>query len=84
VLDPSCAVTSRQILVYSIALVPASLMPMLVGITGMLYFIGALMLSIGFLAIATRLYFVRTNFAARKLFYASVLFLPVLFFLMML
>jgi len=83
-LDPTYAVTSRQILVYSIALVPASLMPMLVGITGMLYFIGALMLSIGFLAIATRLYFVRTNFAARKLFYASVLFLPVLFFLMML
>jgi protoheme IX farnesyltransferase len=82
VLDPSCAVTSRQILVYSIALVPASLMPMLVGITGMFYFIGALMFSIGFLAIAIRLYFVRTNFAARKLFYASLLFLPALFFLM--
>ncbi len=84
VLNPSCAVTSRQILVYSIALVPASLMPMLVGITGMFYFIGALMLSVGFLAIAIRLYFVRTNFAARKLFYASLLFLPALFFLMML
>jgi protoheme IX farnesyltransferase len=84
VLDPSYAITSRQILVYSIALIPASLMPMLVGITGMLYFIGALMLSIGFLVIAIRLYFVRTNFAARKLFYASLLFLPALFFLMML
>jgi protoheme IX farnesyltransferase len=70
--------------VYSIALIPASLMPMLVGLTGMLYFIGALILSIGFLAIAIRLYFVRTSFAARKLFYASLLFLPALFFLMML
>jgi protoheme IX farnesyltransferase len=84
VLDPGCAVTSRQILVYSIALIPASLLPMLVGITGMFYFIGALMLSIGFLAIAIRLYFIRTNFIARKLFYASLLFLPALFFLMML
>jgi protoheme IX farnesyltransferase len=84
VLDPSCVITSRQILVYSIALIPASLMPMLVGLTGMLYFIGALILSIGFLAIAIRLYFVRTSFAARKLFYASLLFLPALFFLMML
>jgi heme o synthase len=84
VLDPSCAVTSRQILVYSIALIPASLMPMLVGLTGMFYFIGALMLSTGFLIIAIRLYFVRTNFVARNLFYASLLFLPVLFFLMML
>ena len=83
VLDPSCAITSRQILVYSIALIPASLMPMLVGITGLFYFIGALMLSLGFLAIAIRLYFVRTNYAARKLFYASLLFLPALFFLMM-
>jgi heme o synthase len=83
VLDPSCAVTSRQILVYSIALVPASLMPMLVGLTGIFYFIGALLLSMGFLVIAIRLYFVRTNFAARKLFYASLLFLPALFFLMM-
>ena len=83
VLDPSCAITSRQILVYSIALIPASLMPMLVGITRLFYFIGALMLSVGFLAIAIRLYFVRTNYAARKLFYASLLFLPALFFLMM-
>jgi heme O synthase-like polyprenyltransferase len=55
-----------------------------VGLTGMLYFIGALMLSSGFLAMAIRLYFVRTNYAARKLFYASLLFLPALFFLMML
>jgi len=84
VLDPSCAITSRQILVYTIALIPASFMPMLVGLTGMFYFIGALPLSIGFLAIAFRLYFVRTNFAARKLFYASLLFLPALFFLMLL
>jgi heme o synthase len=84
VLDPSCAATSRQILVYSIALVPASLLPMLVGLTGMLYFIGALMLSIGFLTIALRLYFVRSNLSARSLFYSSLIFLPALFFLMML
>jgi protoheme IX farnesyltransferase len=83
-LDPTYAVTSRQILVYSIALIPASLMPMVVGLTGMFYFMGALILSIGFLSIALHLYFVRTNFAARRLFYASLLFLPALFFLLVL
>jgi heme O synthase-like polyprenyltransferase len=57
---------------------------MMVGLTGIHYFIGALMLSVGFLAISIRLYFIRTNFVARKLFYASLLFLPALFFLMML
>jgi heme o synthase len=84
VCDPSCAVTSRQILVYSLALIPAALMPLLVGLTALPYFIGALILSLGFLAFAIRLYLVRTNIAARKLFQASLLFLPVLFFLMML
>jgi heme o synthase len=84
VFDPSGVTTGRQILVYSFALIPASLMPLVVGLTGKLYFVGALMLSFGFLAFAMYLYFIRTNYAARKLFYASLLFLPALFFLMML
>jgi heme o synthase len=83
VLDPSCASTSRQILVYSIALIPASLMPMVVGIAGIFYFFGALLLSCGFLVMAIHLYQARANSAARNLFYFSLLFLPALFFLML-
>jgi heme o synthase len=83
VIDPSGAVTCRQIFVYSAALVPASIMPMLVGLTGAIYFVCALMLSVGFLFIAIRMYRIRTNSAAHNLFFASLFFLPALFMLMM-
>jgi protoheme IX farnesyltransferase len=84
VLDPSRTIGSRQILIYSIALIPAALMPILVGLSGVLYFAGALTLSMGFLALAVHLYRVRSNAAARQLFFASLFLLPTLFFLMIL
>ncbi len=84
VIDPTFTATGRQILVYSIALLPASLMPTMVGIAGMQYFFGALACSTGFLLIALHLFTVRTNIAARNLFLASPFFLVALFLLMML
>jgi len=84
VLDTTGAVTSRQILVYSIALIPVSMMPLVVGLTGVFYFFSALMISIGFIIVALHFYRVRTNSAARKLFLASLFFLPALFLLLML
>jgi heme o synthase len=83
VLDSTGDVTGRQILVYSIALVPASLMPMLVGLTGAFYFYSACLLSAGFCIVALHFYRVRTNAAARRLFVSSLFLLPVLFLLMM-
>jgi heme o synthase len=83
VLDPTGRVASRQILVYSIALLPASLMPTLVGLTGFVYFAGAMVLSIGFLAAAVQLFRQRTQIAAQRLFYGSLIFLSFLFFLLM-
>ena len=83
VLDTTGAATSRQILVYSIALIPASLMPMVVGLTGMLYLLCMTILSIGFLTVSIHFCRVRTNAAARRLFYSSLFFLPLLFFFMM-
>jgi protoheme IX farnesyltransferase len=82
VVDPEGVATSRQILVYCMALVPAVLMPTLVGLTGIVYFAGALVLSTGFLLVAVRLYRERTNANARRLFFASLAFLPTLFCLM--
>jgi heme o synthase len=83
VIDPSCTSARRQVLIYSIALVPASLMPTMVGLAGELYFAGALMLSFGMLIMTVHLYVVRTDAAAQRLFYSSLFFLPSLFFLMM-
>ena len=82
VVDPSGAVASRQILIYSAALVPAALMPTMVGTLGITYFLGASLLSGGFLVLAIRLYRNRTNGNARMLFLASLVYLSVLIGLM--
>lgn len=83
VVDPSGTIASRQILVYSSVLIPAAVMPTLVGLSGMLYFSGALVLSVLFLAVSLHLFIERNNTSARLLFFASLLYLPLLFFLMM-
>jgi heme o synthase len=82
VLDPGGAVTSRQALIYCLALVPASLMPTLVGLTGLLYFVGAGTASLLFLAVALRLYRERSSRQARRLFFASLVYLPFILSLM--
>jgi protoheme IX farnesyltransferase len=84
VLDPSGAASSRQILVYCIALIPAAFMPTIVGVLGMIYFFGALTLSLGFLWLAVQLFRVRTNPNARRLFFASLIYLSLLVGLMIL
>ena len=84
VLDPSGEASSRQILVYCIALIPAAFMPTLVGVLGAIYFVGALILTLGFLWLAVRLFRERTNPNARRLFFASLIYLSVLVGLMIL
>ena len=76
VLDPAGGATSRQILVYTIALVPASVLPTLLGMAGLVYFYAAMTLSCAFLLIAIRFINLRTGSAARTLFFASLFYLP--------
>jgi protoheme IX farnesyltransferase len=84
VLDPSGKALSFQILVYCVALIPAAVMPTVVGVLGPIYFAGALVLTLGFLALAIRLFRERTNSNARRLFFASLIYLTVLVGLMIL
>jgi protoheme IX farnesyltransferase len=84
VLDPTGEVASRQILVYCVVLIPAALMPTMVGILGLAYFFGAAILSVGFLWLAVLLSRDRTNASARRLFFASLVYLSVLVGLMIL
>jgi heme o synthase len=81
----------RQMLSYSTALVPVSLMPAMLHMAGAIYLVGALILGLGFLYFVVRL--ARTKLPttapesrkmARQLLQASVLYLPLLFALMML
>src|SRR6201997_3974475 len=67
----------------SLALVPLSLLPTLVGYAGYLYFVGALFLGLGFSYQALRLVFHRSNAVARRLLLSSIIYLPSLFLLML-
>lgn len=72
-----------QILVFSVALIPVSLIPTLVREAGLVYFVGALVLSSGFFYYAARLAFYRSNATARRTLFASIVYLPLIFSLLM-
>jgi protoheme IX farnesyltransferase len=84
VVEPDGRSTSRQIVVYAMALIPASLMPGLMGMSGAIYSIGALVLGIWFLHSGVRVAFDRTAVRARKVLITSVLYLPMIYGLMLL
>lgn len=84
VVEPEGRVTGQQIIVYTVLLIPVSLMPTMVHLAGAVYLVGAIVLGAGFLVYSVRAAFKRTTWQARQLLLASVLYLPVLFALMVL
>jgi protoheme IX farnesyltransferase len=84
VVEPDGRITGQQIIAYTALLVPVSLMPTLVHLSGAIYFFGALALGLWFLYYGVRTARNRTTWQARKLLLASVLYLPALFALMVL
>ena len=83
VLEPHGKQTGRQILLYCAALLPVSLLPSLLGVTGWVYLCGALILGVGFLHYGARAAMARTKIQARRLLQASVIYLPLVYGLMM-
>ncbi len=75
--------TGREILAFTMALVPVSLVPVFLGQVGAIYFVGALLLGIIFLICGARMAHYRTSAVARRLVLASVIYLPLVFALMM-
>jgi protoheme IX farnesyltransferase len=82
VIEPEGISAAHQSLIYLIALVPVSVLPTKLGMTGSVYFYGALLLSVGYLAAAVYLAVRRTNSASKRLLFASIIYLPVLLLLM--
>jgi heme o synthase len=82
VIEPDGRSTARQAIIYAAALVPVSLAPTLVGMTGTLYFTGAFVLGLAFVALAVRFGMTRTVADARRLFFGSIIYLPLLWMLM--
>jgi protoheme IX farnesyltransferase len=68
--------------IYAAALLPVSLAPTAAAMAGNLYLAGAGLMGIGFLALATSFAWRRTTLDARRLFFGSILYLPLLWILM--
>lgn len=83
VVEPDCRSTARQIVLYGLALIPVSLAPTLLGMTGRIYFAGALLLGLWFLYSGVRVAVDRTALRARAVLIASVLYLPLIYGLML-
>lgn len=81
--DPDGRTTAFQMVNYAAALVPVSLMPTVVGLAGRVYLAGAVVLGAALLALAIG--FAREHSAsrARRLFLASLAYLPILWVLML-
>jgi protoheme IX farnesyltransferase len=82
VLDPDGEATGRQVALYCAALVPVSLIPTLLGLTGPVYFFGALALGLAFLAAGVAMAISRQKREARRVLLASVTYLPLLLLLL--
>jgi len=81
--DPGLRATGRQILLYSAALLPMSLLPAIAGVGGRVYIFAAVVLGLAFFAYAFSCAMRHTRADARKLFFASIIYLPVLLAVLM-
>jgi len=84
VVESDGKVTAQQIISYTVLLIPVSLLPVVIGLSGSVYLVGAVVLGAGFLYYSARAALVRTGWQARQLLLASVIYLPMLFGLMVL
>jgi protoheme IX farnesyltransferase len=78
VVDPDGASTERQILAGCLALLAVSLLPTLIGLAGPLYFLGALVLGLGFAGFGCLQALTPSDGRARRVLFASLLYLPML------
>lgn len=82
--------TSLRILLYSLVLIPVSVLPTLLGMTGRVYLVGAVLLGFSLFYVAARLATLHQALSsapskarARQLLQSTVFYLPLLFALMM-
>ena len=68
--------TGRQASTYALALIPAGLLPTMIGLAGGLYFTGALLFGCFYFASALKFWSDVSDANARKLLRASILYLP--------
>jgi len=75
--DEDGTATARQAVIWSLALLAVSVAPAFVGMSGVVYLIGAIVSSMAILAMSLRFFFDRSNKTAMKLFMTSNIYLIV-------
>ncbi len=80
--DPSGKKTARHALLYTIFLLPCSLLPVHFNVAGSLYAVGASVLGAGFIWQAIKFSSALDRTRARHLFFYSIIYLPLLLLLM--
>ncbi len=84
VVEPDGRITARQIVSFAFMLLVASLAPFFLGLAGVVYLIGALILGLWFLYASVKTARAKSVESARKLLFVSVIYLPLLFGLLVL
>jgi heme o synthase len=84
VVKPDGRRTAAEIVVYGLALIPVSLVPTMLGMSGRIYLFGALAAGLFFLYSGVRVARERTILRARYVLLVSVFYLPIIYGLMLL
>lgn len=82
--DPTGVLTGRQATLHALTLIPAGLLPSLIGMAGAWYFFGALFLGVYYAAESARFWLNVSNASARRLLFASIWYLPAILLLLVL
>ncbi|MGI8787503.1 MAG: heme o synthase [Pyrinomonadaceae bacterium] len=82
VIEPEGKITARQIVIFTVMLLPVSLAPFFIGFAGWIYLVGASVLGVWFLAASIKAARAKSVEQSRKLLLVSVLYLPLIFALM--
>jgi heme o synthase len=77
-IDEDQHLTNRMILLYSAALLPITLLPSMIGMSGIVYFTSAVLLGLVFVSCGVSCAPSRARSEARQLFFASIIYLPLL------
>ena len=84
VVEKDGSITARQIVLFTVMLLPVSIAPFFLGIAGLIYLVGASLLGIWYLWASIVAARAKTVEQSRKLLLVSVLYLPAIFALMVL
>jgi protoheme IX farnesyltransferase len=82
VVDTKGRVTGLQAMLWAATLLPVTMLPALFGLSGVVYAVSAFVLGAGLFAVAAAFAHSRTHANARRLFLASITYLPLLWILM--